>query len=103
VVVKTLPRGLVELAIERVPFESAPLSLRVLGQDLGLGRREHTVEPAQHRHRQHNSLVLRRPVGPAQQVGDLPDQVREVIMIGHQPTYPSRMLWLPFNLGLVRK
>ena len=92
-VVEALARGLVELRVERITFEFASLSLRVFGQDLGLGRCEHTVEPAQHRHRQHNPLILRRPVGPAQQVGDLPDQVRELVMIGHKPTYPcSRVL-----------
>ncbi len=36
----------------------------------------------------------RTKTSPAQQVGDLPNRVREGIMIGHQPIYPSRMLWL---------
>ena len=66
---------------------ASPLNLLlgalVLGQNLGLGGREHAVEAAQHRHRQHDALVLRRAVRPAQQVGDLPDQVREVVMIRH--------------------
>ena len=48
-----------------------------------LRRGEHAVEPAQHRHGQHDPLVLRRPVRAAQQVGDLPDQGREKGVVGH--------------------
>ena len=83
VVVEALAGGLVERCVERLALELAPLPSLVLGQDLRLGRREDAVEAAQHRHGQHDALVLRRPVGAAQQVGDLPDQVREVVVISH--------------------
>ncbi len=33
---------------------------------------------------QHDALVLRRAVGTAQQVGDLPDQIREVAVVRHE-------------------
>ena len=84
VVVEALAGGLVELGVERVAFELAALAPLVLGQDLGLGRREHAVEAAQHGHRQHDALVLRRAIRAAQQVGDLPDQVREVVVVRHR-------------------
>jgi len=84
VAVETLARGLVELRVERVAFEPAALALRVLRQDPRLGRSEHAIEPAEHGHGQHDALVLRRAVGAAQQVGDLPDQVSEVAVVRHR-------------------
>ena len=82
---KRWPAALLSVGVERVAFELAALALLVLGQDLRLGRREHAVEAAQHGHRQHDALVLRRAIGTAQQVGDLPDQVREVVVVRHRP------------------
>ncbi len=72
------------LSLGRAPRLRAcrPCAVRTR-QDLGLGRRQHAVEPAQHGHGQHDPLVLRRPVRPAQQVGDLPDQVRKVVVVRH--------------------
>ena len=43
----------------------------------------HAVEAAKHGHGEHDALVLRRAVWAAQQVGNLPDQVRKVTVIGH--------------------
>jgi hypothetical protein len=37
----------------------------VLGQNLGFGGREDTIEPAQYRHWQHDPLVLWRTIGTA--------------------------------------
>ena len=82
-VVEALSRGFVELAVERIAFELAALPLRMLCQDPRLARGEHAIEPAQHGHGKHDPLVLRRTVGAAQQVGDLPDQIREVVVIRH--------------------
>ena len=56
------------------------LDLRVLREDLGLGRREQTVEAAQNRQRQNDLAVLVALVGPAQQVADAPDEVGELRM-----------------------
>jgi len=89
-VVETLPGRLVEIGVERVAFELSALALGVLGQNLGLGGREHAIEPAQHRHRQHDTLVLRWAIWTAKQVGDLPDEVREVVMVGH---WSNRLPW----------
>ena len=72
-----------------------PLAPLVLGSDLGPRWREHAVEPAQHGHWQHDPFVLRRSIGAAQQVGDLPDQVRKVAMVGHRLTLPA--------LGIIAK
>ena len=84
---KRWPAALLSTRVERVVLELAALALLVLGQDLGLGRREHAVEAAQHGHGQHDALVLRRAVGTAQQVGDLPDQVREVVVVRHRSVH----------------
>ena len=81
---KRWPAALFSLVSSASPFELAALAPLVLGQDLGLGRREHAVEAAQHGHGQHDALVLRRAVRAAQQVGDLPDQVREVVVVRHR-------------------
>ena len=55
----------------------------VFGQNPGFRRGEHAVEPPQHRHGQHDALVLRGPVRAAQPVGDLPDQGRKKGVVGH--------------------
>ena len=50
-----------------------------------LARCQHGIETAQHRERQHHALVLRRAIGAAQQVGDRPDEVGELLEVsgGH--------------------
>ena len=84
VVVETLARDLVEPGVERIALELAPLALVIIGQNPLLGGREHAIEPAQHGHGQHDALVLRRAIRAAQQVSDLPDQVREVVVVRHR-------------------
>lgn len=74
-VVEAFASGLVEVSIQGVAFELAALALLILRQDFLLGAVEHAIEAAQHGHREHDALVLGRAVGPAEQVGDLPDQV----------------------------
>src|SRR5713226_7465347 len=81
---KRWPAASLSFVVERVAFELAALALRVLGKNPRLSRCEHAIEPAKHCHGQHDPLILRRPIGAAQQVSDLPDQVREVIMVSHR-------------------
>ena len=83
VVVKALAAGLVQPAVQGCAFDPATLAPRVFGQDPGLRRGEHAVETPQHGHGQHDALVLRGPVRAAQQVGDLPDQVRKMVVVRH--------------------
>src|ERR1017187_8535543 len=83
-VMESLSGRLVQHPVERVVAEFASLSLLEFGQDLRLGRGEYAVETAQHRHGQHHPLVLRRAVRPAQQVGDVPNEVRVFLVVGHQ-------------------
>jgi len=64
-VVEALAGRLVQQLVERVVVELAAFAPLVLGEDLGFRRREHAVESAQHRHRQHNALVLWRAVRAA--------------------------------------
>jgi hypothetical protein len=52
----------------------------VLGQYRILGRLQHTIEAAQHHHRQHHQPVLRRAIRSAQTVGDLPDFARDFLV-----------------------
>jgi hypothetical protein len=56
--------------------------LLVLGEHSFLGQSQRAVKTAQHRHRQHDALVLRWPVGAAQQIGHGPDEVGELLEIG---------------------
>ena len=67
-----------------------------LGAELGmalehglLAGRQHGVEAAQHGERQHHALVLRRAVGTAQQVGDGPDEVGELLEAGAHGRVPD--------------
>ena len=80
---KRWPEALFSLESSASPGE-ASFPLLALGQDLGLGRSEHAVEPPEHGHGQHDALVLRRAVRTAQQVGDLPDQVSEIAVVRHE-------------------
>jgi hypothetical protein len=90
VVVEALARDLVQRGVERLARELAALVLLVRGDDLGLGPGEDAVEAPQHRHRQHHALVLRRAVRAAQQVGDLPDEVCEAVVISGHRGCPDR-------------
>ena len=81
---KALACGVVQAPVQGLALELSALAPRVFGQDLGFRRCEHAVEAAQHRHGQHHALVLRGPVRAAQQIGDLPDQGREVAVVRHR-------------------
>src|SRR5207253_855810 len=83
--------SLVQTSVERVTLESI-LRAFVFSKNLRLGRREHAVETTQHRHRQHYAFVLRGTVWPAQQVCDLPDQSREIVVVRHA-VGRSRCCW----------
>ena len=83
VVVKALAGGPVQRLVQGFTLELATHAPRVFGQDLGFRRGEHAVEAAQHGHGQHDALVLWGPVRTAQQVGDLPDQGCEVVVVRH--------------------
>jgi hypothetical protein len=99
VIVEALTGGIVQDPVERVVVEPAALTPLVLREDSGLGRREHAVEAAQHGHGKHDTLILRRPVRTTQQVGDLPDEVGKIVMVGHRWPHPA---WLQRALGLAR-
>ena len=80
---KSLARRLVQQPVESIIVELAPFALIKIRQYLRLGRRQHTIEAPQHRHRQHDAFILWRSVGTAEQIGDLPDEIGEVVVIGH--------------------
>ncbi len=61
-IVETLSGRPVEKFVERVVVELATLALLTLGQNLRLDWSQYAVKTPQHRHRQHDALVLRRPV-----------------------------------------
>ena len=48
-----------------------------------LGRFKHAVEAAQHDDRQHHQPVLRRTIGAAEQIRDLPDLAGQLIVLGY--------------------
>jgi hypothetical protein len=78
-IVKALARRLVQHLTERVvPVLGSPAP----AQDRGLGRGQDAVEPAQHDHGWHETLVPRRTVGAAQEIGNLPDKIGVVVMVG---------------------
>ena len=83
VIVESLACCLVEHGVQHCALVSA-LALSMFGENAGFGGRQHTVEATQHRHREHDSLVPGWPVGAAQKVGDLPNQVGNVTMVGHR-------------------
>ena len=78
---KRWPAALVQMLVQGFALDLATLAPRVFGQDLGFRLGEHTVEAAQHGHGQHDALILRRTVGAAQQICNLPDQVGEVAVV----------------------
>ncbi|MBI3178529.1 MAG: GGDEF domain-containing protein, partial [Deltaproteobacteria bacterium] len=84
VVVKSLTGDFVELGVKGIAGELTALGAGEFRKHGWLGCAEHTIEASQYRHGQHHPLVLRRPVGPAKQVCDLPDEVSEGVVIGHR-------------------
>ena len=88
-VVEALAGGPVQPQVQGLALDLAAFAPLVFGQDCRLRRGEHAVETAQHRHRQHHALVLRGPIRAAQQVRDLPDQVREVAVVRHRLFVPA--------------
>ncbi len=83
VVVEALASRPVELCIQRIVLELAAPAV-VLFQNLFLNGRQHAVEAAQDSHREHHPLVLRWAVRASQQVGDLPNQVGEIVVVSHR-------------------
>ena len=81
-IVKPLAGGFVQELVEGVVLVFVFVAL-VFAQDFFLGRREHGIKPAQHRHREHDALVLGRTIRAAQQIRDLPDEIGKLVMIGH--------------------
>ena len=69
--------------VERLVVQFAAFALFEFPQNFFLGRRENGVKPAQHRHGQHDALVLGRTIRAAQQIRDLPDEIGQFVMIGH--------------------
>src|SRR5215469_7885419 len=94
-IVEALAGGIVQDPVERVIVEPAALASLVLREDFWLRRREHAVKAAQHGHGQHDTLVLRWPVRAAQQVGDLPDKVGEIVMVRHRLPHPAWLKYTP--------
>jgi hypothetical protein len=81
-IVKTLAGGFVQELVEGVVLVFVFVAFK-FAQDFFLRRREHGIKPAQHRHGQHDALVLRRTIRAAQQIRDLPDEIGQLVMIGH--------------------
>ena len=81
VIVKALTGGLVQPLVQGFALDLATFAPRVFGKDLGLRRGEHAVEAAEHRHGQHDALVLWGPIRAAQQIRDLPNQVGEIAVV----------------------
>src|SRR5207302_10654324 len=48
-----------------------------------LGRRQNAIETAEHGHREHDALVLRRTVWPAQKVRNGPNEIDQFVMACH--------------------
>jgi hypothetical protein len=82
-IVETLTGGIVEHPVEGVVIEPAAFAPLVFRQHFCLRRSQHAIEATQHGHRQHDPLVLRRTVGTAQQIGNLPDEIGEIAMARH--------------------
>src|SRR5690606_2291068 len=66
---------------ERVRVDSSVSPLLVLGQHLGLGRRQYAVQAAQHGERQDDLAVLGLLVIAAEQVRDGPDEGRKSLLV----------------------
>src|SRR5205814_1363917 len=73
------PRDLIEDRIH--VLDLALFELLATLHHFCLRRREYAVEAAKHRHRQHDTLILRRSVWAAQQICDGPDKVGELLEI----------------------
>ena len=84
VIVEPLAGRFAEELVEGFVVQPAALPLLVFAEHLFLGRREDTVEAAEDGHGQHDALILRRAVRPPQQVGNLPDEVRQFVVVGHR-------------------
>ena len=82
VVVEALARDLVEHSVQGLALVTVPYLLIPLDHG-GLGRRQDAVEAPKDGQGQHDPLVLRRAIGAAEEVGYLPDEVREVVVVGH--------------------
>ncbi len=93
-VVEALPRDSVQLRFEGLAAHALGFEAFGFGEDLSFRFRQHTIESPQDGHGEHDPLVLGRPVGTAEKVRDLPDEVREVGMVGHSarrvPRRPER-------------
>lgn len=80
---ETLSRSLIEHAVEGVILQATfPFFMR--GEYPVFCVCKHAVKTAQHGHGQHHPLVLRWTVRPTQEVGDLPDKIGELVMVGHR-------------------
>src|SRR5262249_20030948 len=96
---EALASGIVQDSVERIVVESTALTPLVLRKDFRFGWCEHAVEAAQHSHGQHDALILWRTIGATQQVGNLPDEVGEIVMVGHRLPHP---VWLQHAPGPAR-
>ncbi len=83
VIVEALTGGAVQEFVEGVIVEFAALAFFVFAQNLFFGGSQHAIEAPQDGHGQHDALVLRGTVWTAQQVGDLPDEIGNFVMIRH--------------------
>ena len=78
------PATLLSSAVERVVVELAVLyASRIRPAPSSLVLAQHAVEPAEHDERQHDALILRRAIRAAEQIGDLPDEVRQFVVSSH--------------------
>jgi type I restriction-modification system DNA methylase subunit len=78
-------------------FGRVTLESLLLFEHFRLGRFQDAIEPAKHRHRQHDFAVFGRTVGAAEEVRDVPDEADQVIAVVGQWLFllclcPSRCL-----------
>jgi hypothetical protein len=69
--------------VKGVVVEFAALAFFMFAQNFVFAGSQHTVEAPQDGHGQHDAFVLRGTVWAAQQVGDLPDEIGNLVMISH--------------------
>ena len=84
-VVKRLAGRLVEDGLD--VLDLPVLQALELCEDGGLGGFEHAVEAAEDRHRQHDVLVLVRPVRPPEEIRHRPDEVGLVVEVVHSDRF----------------